>query len=59
MDWMQIIWAVAIGAMIIMFLPRARHMVENSPKGSMKDWMGYIMPMAAIVLFIILLIALV
>ena len=59
MDWMQIIWAVAIGAMIIMFLPRAKYMVENSPKGNMKDWMGFILPICAIVLFVILLIALV
>jgi hypothetical protein len=59
MDWMQIIWAVAIGAMIIMFLPRAKYMVENSPKGNMKDWMGFILPIFAIVLFVILLIALV
>jgi hypothetical protein len=34
-------------------------MVKNSPKGSASDWMGFIVPMAAIVLFIILLIALV
>ena len=59
MDWVTIGSALFMGAMLIYLFPRARHAIENSPKGSMKDWMGYIMPMAAVVLFIILLITLV
>jgi hypothetical protein len=34
-------------------------MVKESPKGSASDWMGFIVPIVVIVLFIILLIALV
>lgn len=59
MDWLKIGSALFMGAMLIYLFPRAKHAIENSPKGSMKDWMGYIVPMVAIVLFIILLIALV
>ena len=59
MDWLKIASAVALVAMFFFILPSARRMVKNSPKGSMSDWMGYILPMAAVVLFIIVLISLV
>ena len=58
MDWIQIASAVAMAAMIIYLFPRAKHAIENSPKGSLQDWMGYVIPMAAVVLFIVVLIAL-
>ena len=48
-----------MGAMLIYLFPRAKQTIENSPKGTMKEWMGFILPMAAVVMFIILLIALV
>ena len=59
MDWLKIGSALFLLAMIIFLFPRAKHVIENSPKGSMQDWMGYILPMAAVILFVILLIALV
>ncbi|MCP4767997.1 MAG: hypothetical protein GY875_17220 [Gammaproteobacteria bacterium] len=59
MGWAELIWAGLLAAMLIMLFPRAKHMVENSPKGTMKDWMGFIVPMAAVILFIIVLISLV
>ena len=59
MDWMKIASAVFMLAMIIYLFPRAKHAVQNSPRGSLRDWMGYVLPMAAVVLFIVLLIALV
>lgn len=59
MDWLKIGSALFLVAMIVFLFPRAKHAIENSPKGSMKDWMGYIVPMAAVILFVILLIALV
>jgi len=58
-DWLKIGSALFLVAMIVFLFPRAKHAIENSPKGSMKDWMGYIVPMAAVILFVILLIALV
>lgn len=59
MDWIQIGSALFLGAMLVYLFPRAKQAIENSPKGNMNDWMGYIMPMAMVVLFIIVLIALV
>ena len=59
MDWMKIASAVLLVAMFLWVLPRAKRLVKDSPKGSASDWMGFILPMAGVVLFIILLIALV
>jgi hypothetical protein len=55
MDWVKIGSALFMGAMLIYLFPRAKHAVENSPKGSIKDWLAYIVPMVAIVLFIVVL----
>jgi hypothetical protein len=59
MDWLKIASAVLLVAMFFMILPSAKRMVKESPKGSSSDWMAFIVPMAVVVLFIILLIALV
>ena len=59
MDWMKIGSALFLLAMLIFLFPRARQAVQNSPKGSTKDWMGYVIPMAAVALFIFILIQLV
>ncbi len=59
MDWIKIGSALFMLAMVIFLFPRAKHAVKNSPKGSTKDWMGFIVPIAAVVLFIIVLISLV
>jgi len=59
MDWIKIGSALFMLAMIIYLFPRAKQAIQNSPKGSMQDWMGYVLPMAAVVLFIVLLISLV
>jgi hypothetical protein len=59
MDWIKIGSALFMAAMLIYLFPRAKQTIENSPRGNMKDWMGFILPMGAVVLFIILLIALV
>ncbi|MCP4274971.1 MAG: hypothetical protein GY779_01310 [Gammaproteobacteria bacterium] len=59
MDWLKIGSALFLLAMLVMLFPRAKQMVTNSPKGSREDWMGYIVPMAVVVVFIILLIKMV
>ena len=59
MDWLKIASAIALIAMFFIILPSAKHMAKNSPKGSASDWMGFIVPMTVVVLFIILLISLV
>lgn len=56
--WMQI----ALGAMALVALfffgPMAGRAVKESPKGTAKDWMGVLLPIGGVVLFVILLIAL-
>ena len=59
MDWLKIASAVALIAMFFLILPSARRMAKNSPKGSISDWMGFVVPMAVVVLFILVLISLV
>ncbi|MEM7561934.1 MAG: hypothetical protein AAF353_02665 [Pseudomonadota bacterium] len=59
MDWLKIGAAVLLIAMFFMILPTAKRMVKESPKGSSSDWMGFIIPIVAIVLFIVVLISLV
>jgi hypothetical protein len=59
MDWIQIGSALMLIAMLFMIFPRAKAAVNQSPKGTGSDWMGFIMPMVAVILFIFLLITLV
>ena len=59
MDWLQIGSALFLLAMAAMLFPRAVQAIKHSPKGSMNDWMGYIVPMVLVVLFIMLLISMV
>ena len=59
MDWLKIGSGILLLAMFFYILPSAKRMVQDSPKGSLKDWMGYIVPVAVIALFIVLLISLV
>lgn len=59
MDWMEIVSALALVMFIIIMLPAVRYMIKNSPKGTTADWMGFIVPLVAVVLFIILLVKLV
>lgn len=59
MDWMKIGSAILLGAMLIFMWPRAKHMLENSPKGSGDDWRSFLMLIAAIAAFVLLLVQLV
>jgi hypothetical protein len=59
MDWMQIGWALLLGAMIVFIFPRAKQMMTNSPKAEPGDWQSVLLPIAAVIGFVILLIMLV
>ena len=59
MDWMQILSALGLGAMLIFIYPRMREAVKHSPKGSMQDWMGFIIPLTAVIGFVALLVMMV
>ena len=56
MDWLKIGSALFLGAMLIFLFPRMRQAVKHSPKGTMQDWMGYIIPIIAVIAFVIFLI---
>ena len=57
MEWMQILAAVA-GIMMLVFLwPAYKHWSANSPKAEAGDWQAVLLPLAAVVGLVILLIA--
>ena len=59
MDWMKIGSALLLIGMLVFVFPRMRAAVKHSPKGTTKDWMGFIIPLAVVIGFIVLLIQLV
>lgn len=59
MDLIQIISALALVMFIVVLFPAALQRMRDSPKGTSSDWMSFIVPMIAIVLFVFLLIGLV
>lgn len=59
MDWMKIGSALLLLMMIIYLWPRAKQMMKESPKGSSDDWKAVIIPLAAVVGFVVLLVMMV
>ena len=59
MDWMKIVSALLLVAMIVYLLPRAKAMIQNSPKGSRDDWKMALIPLILVGLFVLFLIKLV
>lgn len=59
MDWMEIVSALALVMFIVIMFPAAQYMIKNSPKGTTSDWMSFIVPLVAVILFIILLVKLI
>ena len=59
MDWMKILSAVALGLMILYLLPRAKQMMQMSAEVENKDWMGFLIPIVGVILFIVFLVSLV
>ncbi len=55
--WVQILTGLAILAMLFFFGPSAYRAAKESPKGTAQDWLGLLIPIGGVVLFIILLIA--
>ena len=59
MDWMKIASALMLLVMLIFLWPRARQMMKESPKGGSDDWKAAIIPLAAVIGFVILLVMMV
>lgn len=59
MDWLKIISALFLVAMLVFLYPSLKHASKNSPKGTKEDWMSAIKPLLMVVAFVIVLIILV
>ncbi len=59
MDWMKIGTALLLLMMIIYLFPRAKEMMTHSPKAEPGEWQTAILPILAVILFVMVLIALV
>ena len=59
MNWVQIGSALFLVAMMAFIFPRMRAASKNAPKGSNKDWMGFLMIVIAVGAFVMLLIKMV
>ena len=59
MEWLKIISALFLVAMMVMIYPSLKHASKNSPKGSKEDWMSVIKPLLMVVIFVVALILLV
>jgi len=59
MESYEILTAMFMIAMLFFLVPRAKIMLKNSPKGDSQDWMGFIIPIVAIIGFVALLIAII
>lgn len=59
MDWIQITSALFLAAMVVLLFPRAKQAIANSRKAEKGEWMSFIIPIAAVIAFVILLIMMV
>ena len=59
MDWMKIGSALLLGMMLIFLWPRAKQMFKESPKAESGDWKAVIIPLLAVIGFVILLVMMV
>jgi len=59
MDWMKILSAIFIVAMLVYLLPRAKQMMEVSAQAENKDWKGVLIPLIAVVGFVFFLVSIV
>jgi len=57
--WMKISYALLLGMMLVFLWPRAKAMMQNSPKASSGDWRSVIIPILGVFLFVLLLIQMV
>ncbi len=59
MDWMKIITAILLIAMLVFLFPRAKSMLQNSPKGTSQQWLHFVVIIAIVALFVFFLVSIV
>jgi len=58
-EWMKILSAVFLIAMLVYLIPRAKQMMEISAQAENKDWKGVLIPLVAVVGFVVFLVSMV
>lgn len=53
--WMKIGSAVLLIVMLFILIPRAKQMMQESPKGTTSQWVSFLIPVGIVVLFVLLL----
>ncbi len=59
MDWTKIGYALLLGMMIVFLWPRVKQAMQESPKAGQAEWMGAILPLLAVIGFVVLLVMMV
>ncbi|MBK6660432.1 MAG: hypothetical protein IPG43_20870 [Proteobacteria bacterium] len=59
MTAINIISALLLVAMLVLLVPRARQMMNDSPAAEAGDWQSVVLPLVAVALFVVLLMKLV
>lgn len=57
--WLKILTAVFLAFMAFRLWPAASHMLKHGPRGSSADWRGVLLPLLAVIGFVVLLILMV
>lgn len=59
MGWGEIISAIALGAMILLLIPNAQQIMQQTRVAKFEEWVSVIIPLVLVVGFVIFLIILV
>ena len=59
MDWLKIGSAVLLIAMLVYIWPQMKHALKHSPKGTTEDWKGFLIPLVAVIAFVVFLVMMV
>ena len=54
--WQIILLLLMAGLLLFVFVPNMKHAFRKSAEAENKDWMGFILPVTVVVLFVIFLI---
>jgi hypothetical protein len=57
--WMKIAWAAMLVMLLVFLYPQAKRWLEHGPKAEKGDWQGVLLPLALVVGFVVLLLAMV
>ncbi|WJW74326.1 hypothetical protein QVG61_07300 [Thiohalobacter sp. IOR34] len=57
--WLKLSLAVVLGIIAIRLWPVAKGMFKHGPRGSTDDWRAALLPLAAVIAFVVLLLMLV